>query len=266
MAPVVITGITAAALYLLASLFVYWALQNTRQPERLYFRGIGILAVAFHSMTLWQLMLTSDGLRLGLFPAASLVTGTGAALVVIASIYRRIEWVSALVFPLSALTIPPALWLETGYIPHTLSYGVGTHVLLSILAFAILAIAAAQSVLILIQHRQLKHGHIRGIMRRFPPLQIMEKMLFEMLWAGILVLTLSIITGFVYLDDMFAQRVAHKTILTMAGWCAIAVLLGGRHILGWRALTAVWLTFIAFGMLMLGFFGTKIALEIILQP
>lgn len=265
MASASITGILAIGLYAVAALMVFRALLGNRHPASRMFLGLGLLAVLFHGVTLWQLIVTDSGIRLGLFPMASMITGCGAALVITAAFYRRLEWVSAMVFPLSALALAPALWVDTGYTPHHLAHGVAAHVIVSILAYAVLAIAAAHAVLLLIQHRQLKSGHIQGVMRLLPPVQVMEKMLFELILAGVLLLTGAILTGFLYLDNMFDQNVAHKTLLTLVAWGFFAVLLGGRWWLGWRAVTAVRLTLVGFTILIIAFFGSQLVLEIILR-
>lgn len=264
MASASITGILAIALYAIASAMILRALYGKSGSSSRIFLGVGLLAVLFHAVTLWQLIVTPSGVRLGLFPMASMIAGTGAALIVLASLYRRLEWVSAMVFPLSALTLPPALWLDTGYTPYELVHGVASHVIVSILAYAVLAIAAGHSVLLLIQHRQLKNGHIQGVMRLLPPVQIMEKMLFELILAGVVLLSMAIVTGFLYLDNMFDQNVAHKTILTLVAWGFFATLLVGRLWLGWRALTAVRLTLTGFAILLVAFFGSRLVIEIIL--
>jgi len=258
-------GLAAFVLYLVASIMVLRRLRSAATGRAPVLLALSLTAGALHALCLWLTAVTDDGVRLGLFPMASLITGTGAAMITLAGLYRRLEWVSAMVFPLSALSIPPMLWVQSGYTPHPLAHGVAAHVLLSILAYAVLAIAAAQSVLLLVQHRQLKSGHIRGMMRAFPPIQVMETMLFELLWAGVLLLSATIVTGFIYLDDMFAQKVAHKTFLTLCAWALFATLLAGRHFLGWRALTAVRLTIAGFLVLLLAFFGSQLVLEYILH-
>ena len=264
-------GLAAFTLYLVASVIIVRRLRGTTAPQagndqnRSLLLVLGLAAVGLHALCLWLTTVTPDGVRLGLFPMASMITGTGAALVALTSLYRRIEWVSALVFPLSALSIPPLLWADSGYRPNPLAHGMAIHVLVSILAYAVLAIAAAQSLLLLLQHRQLKSGHIRGVMRVFPPIQVMETMLFELLWTGAILLTVAILTGFVYLDDLFAQRVAHKTLLTLLAWGLFVTLLAGRHFLGWRALTAIRLTLAGFVVLVLAFFGSQLVLEYIVR-
>ena len=93
----------------------------------------------------------------------------------------------------------------------------------------------------------------------------MEKLLFELIWIGFILLTLSVASGFIFLDDMFAQHLVHKTILSIIAWCIFAILLYGRHAQGWRGTTAIKLTIAGFVVLMLAYFGSKFVLEIILQ-
>ena len=113
------------------------------------------------------------------------------------------------------------------------------HILLSILAYGMLTIAVFQSLLLLLQDHQLKHKHPSGLIKNFPPLQTMESLLFGFLWAGWLLLSLSLLSGALFINDLFAQHLAHKTILSCFAWVVFAVLLRGRHQLGWGRAVAV---------------------------
>ncbi|MDF1781848.1 MAG: cytochrome c biogenesis protein CcsA [Alcanivoracaceae bacterium] len=259
------TGTTAVILYILATLVVVRFLRGNTGFNRPAVLTLGLLALLFHSCALWHLMISESGVRLGLFPVASLIGATGAAVVMLASLYRPLEWVSVMVFPYCAVTLPMAIWIHTGYAPKHLSHGLGAHVLLSITAYTFLALAACQAVLVMIQHQQLKDGHIRGVMRYFPAITLMETVLFELISAGTVLLTLAIAVGFIYVDDLFAQHLVHKTALTLVGWLVFVVLLWGRHYLGWRGVTAVRFTLTGFMFLILAFFGTQLVLEVILQ-
>ena len=86
-----------------------------------------------------------------------------------------------------------------------------------------------------------------------------------MIWAGLTLLSISIASGFIFLDNLFAQHLAHKTILSLAAWTTFAVLLWGRHQLGWRGKTAIRGTLTGFSLLVLAYFGSKLVLEVILQ-
>ena len=100
-----------------------------------------------------------------------------------------------------------------------------------------------------------------GIM---PPLQTMEALLFDIVWAGFLFLTLSIITGAIFIEDMLAQKLSHKTVFSILSWLIYAVLLTGHQIQGWRGASAVRWVLGGFAALMLAYFGSKLVIEVIL--
>lgn len=138
------------------------------------------------------------------------------------------------------------------------------HILLSILAYGILTIAAFQATLLAIQDYQLKHKHPTRFIRTFPPLQTMERLLFQFLLSGEILLTVALVSGFIYLDNMFAQNVAHKTLLSCLAWVVFGILLWGRYFRGWRGSNAIRWTLAGFLLLMLAYFGSKLVREFVL--
>ena len=162
------------------------------------------------------------------------------------------------------------VWLESRYpgarfLDPATSWGLRAHVLVSMLAYSLLALASVQAVLLAIQDHHLHNRHPGGFIRALPPLQTMESLLFEMIGAGFVLLTLSLLSGFLFLEDMFAQHLAHKTVLAVAGWFVFGMLLLGRFRAGWRGRTAIIWTLSGFVVLMLAYFGSKAVLELILQ-
>ena len=93
----------------------------------------------------------------------------------------------------------------------------------------------------------------------------MEALLFEFVLVGEILLTLSIITGFIFLENIFAQHLAQKTFFSMLAWLVYAFLLIGKYKLGWRGNTAIRWTLAGFLFLMLAYFGSKLVLEMILH-
>ena len=265
MSPAEAFGLIATFFYALAALLVYRQFRSQAAPSRRPLLGLATLAVAAHAVSLYFLLATEQGLMIGLLPVASCMAAVVTGLMVVSSLYRPFQWIGALVFPFSAVIVPASLWLRIGYPAHPIEHGVGLHVLLSILAYSVLVISACQSILLLIQHRQLKDGNIRGMMRLFPPIQVMESMLFDTIWLGEALLTVAIVFGFLYVDDLFAQHLVHKTVLTLVSWVIFAVLLGGRHLRGWRGRTAIRFTLSGFAVLLVAFFGSRLVLEVILN-
>ncbi|HEY5646032.1 MAG TPA: cytochrome c biogenesis protein CcsA, partial [Pseudomonadales bacterium] len=203
---------------------------------------------------------------LGIQTSASLVSWIMLVFLLLANVRLPLSNLLVLALPvailgvLSLITAP----LEDGLHVATLTDPLIWHILISIVAYSVLFMAACQSVLLAVVERRLKSKRTR-LLHLLPPLQTMETLLFDLLWAGIAVLTLAIGSGFVFLDDMFEQRVVHHTVLTLASWFLYAALLAGHHVLGWRGTTAVRWTLIAFGLLVLGYFGSKFVIEILLE-
>ena len=114
-----------------------------------------------------------------------------------------------------------------------------------------------------LQQHALKKRHTRGIVQVLPALTSMERALFELIWAGMILLSVSILSGMIYLDNLFAQHLAHKTVLSFGAWVIFAVLLFGHHVLGWRGQRAARWTLGGCLVLALAFFGTKFALQVV---
>ena len=93
----------------------------------------------------------------------------------------------------------------------------------------------------------------------------MERVLFELVWSGVVLLTLSIISGLIFLDNMFAQHLVHKTVLSLGAWIIFTTLLVGRYRFGWRGMRAVRWTLGGCILLLLAYFGSKFVLEVLLN-
>jgi ABC-type uncharacterized transport system permease subunit len=234
--------------------------------HRLRFFLFGIIAVSAHGISAFATIYTARGIDLGFFRVLSLISWFICVIALLNTLRRPLENSLAIVFPLSCLAIGVSL-LGRGPDIYLQSYGPGllSHILLSILAYSVLALCALQALVLSLQERELKHHHMRGILRVLPPLQTMEAMLFEGLWIGLILLTLAIGTGALYVDNLFAQHLVHKTAFSIIAWIIFAALLWGHHRMGWRGHTAVRWTLIGFGALVLAYFGTKFVLELILH-
>ena len=93
---------------------------------------------------------------------------------------------------------------------------------------------------------------------------MLEDLLFKTIAAGFALLTISLLSGIMFINDIFAQHLVHKTILSIATWLVFGILLWGRWRYGWRGSLAVRLTLAGVGLLILSYFGSKMVLEMIL--
>lgn len=225
--------------------------------------GLGVIA---HCSTLINLFHTPTGFDFSLFRAASLVSLFIIVLTLTSTLRRPMDNLLIALCPLAAIGVALALIdSQSKSLSSPLTGGMLLHILSSILAYSVFSMAFVQALVLYIQEKQLKMHHLNGIIQRLPPLQTMEKMLFELIWIGMVLLSLSIISGIIFIDDIFAQHLSHKTVFSVLAWLIFAVLLWGRHHQGWRSYTVIKWTIGGFVLLMMGYFGSKIVLELILS-
>lgn len=224
---------------------------------------LGLAAMAAHGVAAITAIATPAGADLGLSQLFSLLSGLICVITVSASLRRPLHNLLLALFPLAALAITLELLLPGSEGGERYSAGMYSHIILSILAYSLLTIAAVQAIVLASQDRMLRQHQLRGLPSFMPPLQTMESMLFELIAASLLLLTAAIATGVLFVDDLLAQHLLHKTAFSVLAWILLGVLLAGRLALGWRGRTAIRWTLWAFAFLLLGYLGTKIALSLI---
>ena len=220
----------AIAIYLLA--FGYQVLQLRKQinTPTLALQLATALAIVLHSLAVADFLFSSKGLDLSLLKIFALISLIINVVMFCSGLKKPIHSLNLFLFPISALAIAAALSSASTKTAVMLAPSMQLHVLLSILAYSLLAMAALQAALMGYQNWQLKHKHQNLLMRTFPPLQSMEALLFELIWAGELMLTLSLLSGFIFYEDFFAQKLLHKVVFSLAAWAFFGVLLWGRQV------------------------------------
>lgn len=227
---------------------------------------LGLAGVLVHAAILYQGLFTEAGLNLGFFNASSLVTWLIVLMLLVSAYKQPLESLGIILLPVAALAVLLESFYPSEHLIHSsATWELEVHILISILAYSVLSIAAVQAVLLAIQDHHLRNKHPGGFIRALPPLQTMESLLFRMITLGFALLTLSLATGFLFMEDMFAQHLVHKTVLGLLAWGVFGTLLWGRHRFGWRGPTAIRWTLIGFVALMLAYFGSKMVLELVLK-
>ena len=240
--------------------------EDSWRPPRALGIALGFAGLLLHGAFLYLELFTAGGLNLSFFNAVSLAAWTVAGLLLISALSKPVENLAILALPLAALTVLVDLRFPgSRLLAEDSGWALRVHVLTSMLAYSLLTLASVQAILLAVQDTHLRRHHPGGFIRALPPLQTMESLLFEMIGLGFVLLSVALITGFIYLEDMFAQHLVHKTVLSIVAWIAFAMLLWGRYRFGWRGRKAIRWTLVGFAVLMLAYFGSKAVIELILK-
>ena len=259
-----------------AALAVYfwrtrWAVAAHAPTARAESRTLEHLAVLvpllLHAMLLYDSLFAADGMHLGVGNAISLIVWLTVAIYWLGNLFYNVEALQAMVLPVAAVcALLPLLLPATRALPNTELAAFKMHLLISMLAYSLFTIASLHVLLMALLERRLHDGALPVALQKLPPLLTMETLLFRIITAGFVLLTLTLATGILFSEELLgkAMRFNHKTVFGILSWLIFAALLGGRWLYGWRGRVAVRWTLTGFLMLVLAYVGSKFVLEVIL--
>ncbi len=261
-------SIVTLLLYLLNSALLLKQIISKTHPgtPRYPLISITIIACVLHAVINYYTIFDHAVINYSFFNMLSLLALILNLLFLITLFKHPLETLGIIIYPYSALT----LFLQFIFhqapsytaVPNKL---LEMHILLSLLAYGLLSIAAIQTVLLIIQNYFLRHQHPGGFIRTFPPLETMELLLFKMISTGFIFLSFSLLSGFIFIDDIFGQHLVHKTVLSIIAWCIFGIILFGHYHFGWRGKKANYWILGGFSFLVLAYFGSKLVLELVLS-
>lgn len=227
---------------------------------------VGCTAVCSHFIITYQQIFINNEIILSFFNTVSLVACFVITCLLLLSTRKPLQSILIFCYPIAALSLICSLLSTNSSLAfQPESSGIFIHITLSIISYSVFCIALIQGILVYMQNNNLKKHNQTILLRNLPPLLTMENLLFEMIWSGTILLGLAIVAGAIFVDNLFAQHLAHKTIFSIIALIIFSTLLAGRWFYGWRGLTASKWTLWGFSFLMLGFFGSKLVLEQTLQ-
>ncbi len=199
------------------------------------------------------------------FAALSVVALGMAALTIAAAKLERLEALGVIVFPIAAASVLVyALQGRFDIVSNNLPWPILLHAWIALLAYAALALAALFAAGLWLQERALRQRRITSLVRALPPLTQSESLLFRTLAAAFALLTLALMIGLIFVENLFAQHLVHKSVLSLLSWVVLATLLFGHWRWGWRGATASRWTLVAMTLLLLAFFGSRFVYEFLL--
>lgn len=189
-----------------------------------------------------------------------------------------IYWFANLKLPLDSLqafVLPPAAFFvllqklmpESHLLPYADQPLFKAHLVIAMLAYSLLTFAALHALLMAAAERNLHNKPTWINLPDFPPIVPMEMLLFRVIIVGFVLLTLTLVSGILFSEQIFGQplKFNHKNVFTIVSWLVFGGLLLGRYAYGWRGRTAIRWTLSGFVLLFLAYVGSKFVLEILLH-
>ncbi|WP_117233718.1 cytochrome C assembly family protein [Vibrio maerlii] len=261
-----IIAIGAAILYVLAiAMIVPGLVHQTGIRAKTVFVSATI-ALVFHAWLLSDLIFATYGQNLSILNVASLISFIISVVMSIAMLKTRIWFLLPVVYSFAAINLTAATFLPTSFITHLESRPeILLHMSLALFSYSTLTIGALYALQLAWLDHKLKKKNALAINPNLPPLMKVERQLFKIILIGNLLLTGTLLTGFTFVQDMFAQGKAHKGILSFIAWIIYTTLLWGHYQKGWRGKKVTWFAVAGATILTLAYFGSRFVQEVILS-
>lgn len=228
-----------------------------------------------HGGALWADVIAPGSLRLGFAVMLSATLWISVAAYWLENRNFALDGLRVLMLPCAAVAVLLPVLFPGNVVPlEGKSALFSWHIATAILAYSTLTIAAFHAVLMALQESKLhtrpslpQSGWFALAIDRLPALLTMEKLLFRLIAFGFGLLSLTVLSGVVFSEQLFGKafRWDHKTIFTMLSWALFGLLLAGRKWRGWRGKTALSFTLTGFATLLLAYVGSRFVLEVVLH-
>lgn len=223
-------------------------------------------ALVFHAWLLSDLILDGSGQNFSILNVASLISFIISLVMSVAMLKNRLWFLLPVVYSFAAINLSAAAFLPSTFIKHLENDPkLLIHISFALFSYATLSIGALYALQLAWLDHKLKTKKSLAINPNLPPLLMVERQLFKIILIGNLLLTATLITGYVFVQDMFAEGKAHKAILSFIAWVVYSVLLWGHYQKGWRGRKVTWFAVAGATLLTLAYFGSRFVKEIILN-
>jgi len=271
-------GWLPSALYLVLLLVLSFKAKSgveSRLSSTLVQTAIFVILV-IHGVQLHDSVFTPQGFVFGFAQDLSLIAWVGLAFYWFQSWFLPISslrWM-AIMFALVCAFLPtvfPGTLISPKAVSDPWFKG---HFVVATVAVGLLSLAAMHAMLMSVQdralHRQLAivpNSRIAHWLEDLPPLMTMESLLFNLLYVGFALLSLTVFSGLLFSQTLFGKPLLfdHKTIFALISWFLFAGLLIARWRVGLRGRAAIRWVLSAYTALLLAYVGSRFVVEVILQ-
>ena len=259
--------ITIFVWYILAGLFFAASRLSRFEIHHSKFLGVAFVAstvgLLIHAHSLWAIVYVDTGLALALTSIFSLVGLQLAAIAIIAALEPSLRGLCGGLLMLAAVA---GLTTGTGQpeAASELTWQMQGHILISLFSYSLITVGAIVACYALIQDKRLRTARLSAANQLFAPLETTERLLYGIAGVGFAGLLLAVVSGATFVENLFAQHLAHKTFLSILALILFGILLLGRQFAGWRGKKAIYLYLGGFALLCLAYFGSRAILEYII--
>lgn len=227
--------------------------------------GVLVLACQGHAFALASALQVGEALNFSIFYVISIFSWSVSAVAVFA-LWRRTEALAGMLIALMSavfVLLPLLAPVSKPFLRSDMSLGLLWHILSSIAAWTVLSIAVVHAGIYYFFFQRLKQK--KRLVPHVLALTGLERMMMGLSAMGLVILSIALITGWWFVENLFAQHLLYKTVFTMLAWLVLVLWFvgwwqGRRG--GMRTTTAL---MAAYGFLLLGYVVNNVFLQFVMK-
>lgn len=248
--------------YLLCAALFFRVYREKLHP--LVVLGVMVLVCQGHALVLIQSVRAGESLNLSIFNVVS-IYAWAIAVVAFFGLWRRAEALPGMVISfINALCVLlPVIFVSEKPFLDALPPGMVFHILVSVAAWPVLSLAFVHALLYIWVFQLLKRKKLTG----GAPIALVgiERVMMVMTAIGALLLTASLVSGLMFIEDMFTQHLWHKTVLTILSWLMVLWTLYAWIVRRERGVQLVYKLMLAYALLLAGYVLSNVVLQFVIQ-
>ena len=166
-----------------------------------------------------------------------------------------------ILLPLSASVVFLTLIFDFNNSTDNLNYDLFLHIVVSLVSYGLLGLAAIQALLLKFQEQKLKDLDNSSLSNLMPSMDTMENIMFDLIVIGFVLLTISLLTGAPFISADADKILLQKVTFSVIAWLAYFYLIYQRfssNVIGKKANN---LAIGGMAFLLFAYLGTKVLFE-----
>ncbi|EMD1718969.1 inner membrane protein YpjD [Providencia stuartii] len=227
---------------------------------------LAVVALITHAITLKLLIFRgAEGQNLTLLNLGSAVSLLMCIIMTVVAYKGKAWYLTPIVYSFAIINLILSAVMPGEFITHLEgSIPLFIHIGLALLSYATLLIAALYAFQVALIDYQLKNKTFK-FRADMPPMMVIERKMFHITQVGVILLTLTLCTGFIYMDNIFDKENIHKSVLSVVAWFVYIILLWGHFHGGWRGKRVLFFHVAGAFILTMAFFGNRLMQQIMVS-
>ena len=171
--------------------------------------------------------------------------------------YRPVDYLGLLLNPIIIVALVLFESFDFSITGSRVAQNLYIHIIFSLASYGFLVLAGLQAFILRFQIINIKKIHHSSLLNSFPSIEEMGHIMYNLIFIGFALLTLSLLSGIPYTSDNLGYEIEQKIIFSVIAWLTFLYLILKKSHYGINDIAGANMTIGGLAFLLLAYLGTK---------